>query len=341
MTSTSVTGVAATPSAPLPYSCAAPTDAALPSSSPSTPRRRPHILLGVTGSVAAVKWLELSDALSSFADVRVIHTRSSRHFTGAVAEGYDPGAAARMRGRVVTGAAAREAAAAAAREGAEEGLPALVPSGAAAAVGPADVPDASLPPRQGIDVPPPSPEPRPLRPVLLLTDEDEWASTSSPPYMRVGTDPVLHIELRKWADLLVVAPLSANTLAKLAAGLCDNLLTCVARAWEYGPGPVAGAANDDRGGGGGDALGVVGASSVSRPPVPLKPLLCAPAMNTAMWAHPLTAAHLHVLTETLGWGVVAPVEKRLACGDVGNGAMAGVGDVVAAVRGALGMEVGV
>jgi phosphopantothenoylcysteine synthetase/decarboxylase len=44
---------------------------------------------------------------------------------------------------------------------------------------------------------------------------------------------VLHIELRKWADVLVVAPLSANTLAKVAGGLCDNLLTSVVRAWDF------------------------------------------------------------------------------------------------------------
>jgi phosphopantothenoylcysteine decarboxylase len=46
-------------------------------------------------------------------------------------------------------------------------------------------------------------------------------------------DEVLHIELRRWADLMVVAPLSANTLAKLANGLCDNLLTCIVRAWQF------------------------------------------------------------------------------------------------------------
>lgn len=38
------------------------------------------------------------------------------------------------------------------------------------------------------------------------------------------SDPVLHIELRRWADLMVVAPLDANTLAKVANGICDNLL---------------------------------------------------------------------------------------------------------------------
>jgi hypothetical protein len=52
-------------------------------------------------------------------------------------------------------------------------------------------------------------------------DEEEWRDWG------VVGDPIMHIELRRWADCLVVAPLSANTLAKLAQGLCDNLLTCV------------------------------------------------------------------------------------------------------------------
>lgn len=43
----------------------------------------------------------------------------------------------------------------------------------------------------------------------------------------------MHIELRRWADVLLIAPLSANTLAKAAGGLCDNLLTCVVRAWDF------------------------------------------------------------------------------------------------------------
>ena len=43
-------------------------------------------------------------------------------------------------------------------------------------------------------------------------------------------DPILHIELRRWADIVLVAPCSANTLAKMAAGLCDNLAVHVSSA---------------------------------------------------------------------------------------------------------------
>lgn len=46
----------------------------------------------------------------------------------------------------------------------------------------------------------------------------------SPQLWKGRSDPVLHIELRRWADLMVVAPLDANTLAKVANGICDNLL---------------------------------------------------------------------------------------------------------------------
>jgi phosphopantothenoylcysteine decarboxylase len=61
--------------------------------------------------------------------------------------------------------------------------------------------------------------------VELYRDNDEWP---------VGgyhqNDPVRHIEIRTWADLLLIAPFSANALAKMAHGLCDNFLCCIARA---------------------------------------------------------------------------------------------------------------
>lgn len=116
--------------------------------------------------------------------------------------------------------------------------------------------------------------------VILYTDEDEWSS-----WRKIG-DSVLHIELRRWADIMVIAPLSANTLGKIAGGLCDNLLTSVVRAWDYN-----------------------------------KPLFVAPAMNTLMWKNPFTEKHL-VSVDELGITMIRPVSKRLACGDYGNGAMA-------------------
>jgi len=149
----------------------------------------------------------------------------------------------------------------------------------------------------------------------VSVDADEWPGQR---YRR--DDPVLHIELRRWADLFVIAPLDANTLAKLAVGLCDNCLTCVWRAWDVA-----------------------------------KPIVLAPAMNTLMWQHPFTRRHLRALAADFGAGhvpahlddaaliaqinersrslrIIAPVVKELACGDVGTGGLAEVAEIAAAVR---------
>ncbi|XP_032926248.1 phosphopantothenoylcysteine decarboxylase isoform X1 [Catharus ustulatus] len=112
-------------------------------------------------------------------------------------------------------------------------------------------------------------------PVTLYGDEEEWQ------LWKGRSDPVLHIELRRWADLMVVAPLDANTLAKVANGICDNLLTCVIRAWDLS-----------------------------------KPLLFCPAMNTAMWEHPITARHVEQL-KGFGYTEIPCVVKKLVCGDEG------------------------
>ncbi|KAI8921032.1 flavoprotein [Powellomyces hirtus] len=116
--------------------------------------------------------------------------------------------------------------------------------------------------------------------VHVLTDAEEWSTWTW------ISDPVLHIELRSWADAIVIAPLDANTLAKLATGLADNLLTCILRAWDT-----------------------------------TKPVILCPAMNTFMWQHPFTKKHLDVCVE-LGYMVIEPIVKTLACGDTGVGAMA-------------------
>ena len=121
-------------------------------------------------------------------------------------------------------------------------------------------------------------------------------------------DPVLHIDLRDWADIVVIAPLSAHTLAKLAAGLCDDTLTCVLRAWDLG-------------------------HHVERP---AKPIVLAPAMNTAMWQHPLTQQQLQTIQSFSSKDkdvvkIVTPMVKTLACGEVGQGALASVDDIAMAV----------
>ncbi|RBR12900.1 uncharacterized protein FIESC28_08391 [Fusarium coffeatum] len=126
----------------------------------------------------------------------------------------------------------------------------------------------------------------------IYTDANEWAQ----PWKRNA--PILHIELRRWADVLVIAPLSANTMAKIVNGMCDNLLTSVVRAW--------------------DTTGTVDGVK--------KKILVAPAMNTAMFTHPITATQLKVLEKDWGgeggwFEVLQPIAKSLACGDVGNGAM--------------------
>ncbi|XP_058129862.1 phosphopantothenoylcysteine decarboxylase [Anopheles ziemanni] len=123
--------------------------------------------------------------------------------------------------------------------------------------------------------------------ILLYTDQDEWTS-----WQKRG-DPVLHIELGKWADLLLIAPLDANSLAKMANGLCDNLLLCTTRAWD-----------------------------------PAKPLLFCPAMNTRMWQHPITATQVETL-KSWGHREIPCIAKTLMCGDTGPGAMAEVDTIVA------------
>lgn len=122
--------------------------------------------------------------------------------------------------------------------------------------------------------------------VPVHRDLDEWNSWTK------LSDPVLHIELRRWADLMLLAPLDANTLAKIAHGICDNLLTCTVRAWDM-----------------------------------KRPFLFCPAMNTYMWEHPFTAKQVRVLEE-LGYRQIAPVTKQLACGDYGHGALAEVHTIV-------------
>ena len=90
-----------------------------------------------------------------------------------------------------------------------------------------------------------------------------------------------HIQLAKWADLLIIAPASANTLARLSMGMADDLLTTVCLATTA-------------------------------------PILVAPAMNQQMWANPAVVLNTQTLTD-LGYQIIEPASGEQACGDVGAG----------------------
>lgn len=108
---------------------------------------------------------------------------------------------------------------------------------------------------------------------------------------------VTHLRLAREADLLLIAPATANIIGKLAAGIADDLLSTVVLAYE---GPV---------------------------------LIC-PAMNARMYLHPVVQRNVRILRE-LGYHFAGPEEGRLACGDEGPGRLAGVERIVEAVRNIL------
>lgn len=127
----------------------------------------------------------------------------------------------------------------------------------------------------------------------------------------------MHINLREWADILVVAPLSANTLAKISNGICDNTLTCVVRAWNFGRqrSKMESSAGSDE--------------TLENLTYQAKPIILAPAMNTAMWEHPLTQRQLQMIQSfSSRIFVVEPQSKELACGEIGNGALASVEEII-------------
>lgn len=106
-----------------------------------------------------------------------------------------------------------------------------------------------------------------------------------------------HIQLAKEADLFLVAPASANLIAKLAHGIADDLPSTVALAIH-----------------------------------PETPKLVAPAMNTYMYQNPITQRNLKILKEVAGYQEILPREAMLACGDYGRGALAAIEDIINEVK---------
>jgi phosphopantothenoylcysteine synthetase/decarboxylase len=114
---------------------------------------------------------------------------------------------------------------------------------------------------------------------------------SAPDEFKIG-----HIDLATAVEIVVVAPATANIIAKTAAGICDDLLsTTLCACWQ-------------------------------------KPTLFAPAMNTRMWNNPMVQRNVEILKKDLNVRFVGPAEGRLACGDVGAGRMAETAEILAAVR---------
>jgi phosphopantothenoylcysteine decarboxylase/phosphopantothenoylcysteine decarboxylase/phosphopantothenate--cysteine ligase len=104
-------------------------------------------------------------------------------------------------------------------------------------------------------------------------------------FARAGEFDVEHIGLAKSADLVLIAPATANIIGKIAGGIADDLLTTVVMAAHE------------------------------------KPACICPAMNTAMWENPIVQENISKLS-ALGYKFVEPRESLLACGDLGKGALA-------------------
>ncbi len=98
-----------------------------------------------------------------------------------------------------------------------------------------------------------------------------------------------HIGLARWADIVIIAPTTANLLAKIAGGICDDMVSLLVAALPREPKQT--------------------------------PVLLAPAMNADMWTNPITQRNLATVRETLGYETVGPDEGWQACRTQGAGRM--------------------
>ncbi len=129
--------------------------------------------------------------------------------------------------------------------------------------------------------------------VTPLTFESVTGEEVATSLFREGLKPMYHISLAQEADLVVVAPATANIIAKMAAGIADDLLSTTLLSTRA-------------------------------------PILLAPAMNSTMYLHPATQANLSVLRGR-GVRIIGPGSGLLACGEEGEGRMADPEEIMAAV----------
>lgn len=131
--------------------------------------------------------------------------------------------------------------------------------------------------------------------------------SSNPVYLDmfslVREENIQHISLAQWTHLCVVAPASANTLSKIANGICDNLLTTV----------------------------------VCALPEKTK-LILALAMNENMWKNPLIQENVSKLKEIKKYIVLEPQKGKLACGLYGEGRMPEPEDIYKRIKGIIGED---
>ena len=120
-------------------------------------------------------------------------------------------------------------------------------------------------------------------------------------FAEIAHSEIKHISIAQRADICVIAPATANIIGKIAAGIADDMLSTVVTA-------------------------LAGAN---------KPVIICPAMNTAMYENPIVQENIEKLRRH-GYRFIDPKESRLACGDLGRGALADVDVIAAAVKATLG-----
>jgi phosphopantothenoylcysteine synthetase/decarboxylase len=117
-----------------------------------------------------------------------------------------------------------------------------------------------------------------------------------------SSEPIRHINLVDWADMIVVAPATANTIGKFANGICDDLVsTILCVCWS-------------------------------------KPIILAPAMNVDMWENPAVQKNISALRE-MGVQITGPAKGRLACGVIAEGRMSEPIEIIEAIT-ALAEKIG-